>query len=160
MTTTMVTTMATDSKESLRQPAHAWLAGVLLGILLPATGWSQEFTPYPGDWNTPLYAGSISGHPLTGTLRVQTTMTRDGYYARIHVNGIRPEDIRMYPKRGYLVVQADEGGRNRTLRTGARSKSQWQMHLRRQLRLPYDADVSGMTTRTGNGIIDIFLPFR
>ena len=102
----------------------------------------------------------MRGHHVGGALRVQTTMTRDGYYARVYVRGIRPEDIRVYPRHGYLIIEAGEGERSGTARTGAWSESHWQMHLRRQLRLPYDADVSGMTRRTENGIIDIFLPFR
>jgi HSP20 family molecular chaperone IbpA len=152
--------MATANKESRWLATRVWLPGVLLCALLPATGWSQEFAPYPGDWNAPRYPGPVRGHQFAGALRVQTTMTRDGYYARIHVRGIRPEDIRVYPRHGNLVIETDEGGRNGTLRPGARGASQWQLHLRRQLRLPYDADVSGMTRNTENGSIDIFLPFR
>lgn len=85
-------------------------------------------------------------------------MTRDGYYVRAYTEGLAPEDIQVYLRRNRLVLQVAQSDRYGLRDPGARSSSQWQMRVRKQLRLPYDADVTGMTTSTDNGILEIFIP--
>jgi len=85
-------------------------------------------------------------------------MAENGYYVRIHLDGLRPEDIHVYLQRNHLVLQIAQGGQYGLYNPNARRVSQWQTHFRRQLRLPYDADVTRMTTSTMNGIMEIYIP--
>jgi HSP20 family molecular chaperone IbpA len=162
MVTMEVTIMITDRSGTVR-PAMHWLSAcVLLGALLPVTGWCQGPAGYPGAWNYPPYAGATRGYHYhyTGSLRVQTGTSEDGYYVRVRLDGLRPGDIQVYVRHGRLVLQTGQGGESGPYRPGARGDMQWQVHVRRELRLPYDADVSRMTTSTENGIMEILLPFR
>ncbi len=97
---------------------------------------------------------------IQAPLRIQTGMTGDGYYVRANIEGLRPGDIQVYLRRNRLVLQVEQSDRYGLRDPGARSTSQWQMRVRKQLRLPYDADVTGMTTSTDNGIMEIFIPRR
>jgi HSP20 family molecular chaperone IbpA len=102
----------------------------------------------------------MGGHHFSGSFRLQTDMTGDGYYVRAYTEGLAPEDIQVNLRRNRLVLQVAHSDRYGLRDPGARSSSQWQMRVRKQLRLPYDADVTGMTTSTDNGILEIFIPRR
>ena len=142
----------------MRKSIHLLFVSVLVGALLPVTVWGYGFAASPRDRNYLSHAESAGGHHYSGSLRLQTGITGDGYYVRIHLDGLRPEDIHISLQRNYLVVQIAQGGQYGTHNSTARSASQWQMSFRRQLRIPYDADVTRMTTSTKNGIMDIYMP--
>ena len=142
----------------MRQNIHLLFVSVLFGALLPVTVWGYGFAAYPGDRNYLPHAGSAGGHHYSGSLRLQTGITEGGYYVRIHLDGLRPEDIHVSLQRNHLVLQIAQGGQYGPYNPNARRVSQWQIHFRRQLRLPYDADVTRMTTSTKNGIMEIHMP--
>lgn len=142
----------------MKQSVHLLFASVLFGALLPVTVWGYGVTDYPGDRSYPPHAGSAGGHRYSGSLRLQTGMTDGGYYVRIHLDGLRPEDIHVSLQRNYLVVQTTQGDRYGSYDPNARRDLRWQMHFRKKLRLPYDADVTRMTTSTKDGIMEIFMP--
>lgn len=143
-------------KQSIR-----WLiTSVLLAALLPVTAWGNGFYDTPGDRYYPSYAGSTGGHQYSGSLRLQTGMTEDGYFVRANIEGLRPEDVQIYIRRNRLVVQVDQGGQYSQPNPGIRNTSQWRMSFRKQLRLPYDSDWTRMTTSTANGIMEIHIPRR
>ena len=137
---------------------HLLFVSVLFGALLPVTVWGYGFAAYPGDRNYLPHAGSAGGHHYSGSLRLQTGMTEGGYYVRIYLDGLRPGDIRVSLLRNRLVLQIAQGGQYGSYSPNVRGVSQWQMHFRRQLRLPYDADVARMTMSTKNGIMEIYIP--
>jgi HSP20 family molecular chaperone IbpA len=159
MDTKEIAIMITAGKGTRRQSPHGWLTAILLAALLPVPGWAQGPAPSPADGNAPPYTGPMNGPRTAGALHIQTGVTGNGYYARIRLDGLRPDDIRVYPRRGYLVVQVEEGARFGRFRTDVRRGS-WQMHMRRLLRLPYAADTTRMTMRTEKGLMEVFLPFR
>ena len=142
----------------MRKSTHLLFVSVLFGALLPVTVWGYGFAAYPGDRNYLHHAGSTGGHHYSGSLRLQTGMTEGGYYVRIYLDGLRPGDIHVSVLRNRLVLQIAQGGQYGSSRPNVRGVSQWQMHFRRQLRLPYDADVTRMTMSTKNGIMEIHMP--
>jgi HSP20 family molecular chaperone IbpA len=142
----------------MRKSIHLLFVSALVGALLPVTVWGYGFAAYPRDRNHLPHAESSGGHHYSGSLRLQTGMTGGGYYLRIHLDGLRPGDIHVSLQRNYLVVQIAQGGQYGTHNSTARRAMQWQMHVRRQLRIPYDADVTRMTTSMKNGIMEIYMP--
>jgi len=133
----------------MQQSTNLLFASVLFAALLPVTVWGYGFYDYQGDRNN---------RPVS--LRLNTGLTEDGYYVRAHIEGLRPEDVQVYVRRNRLVLQIAQGDQNGRYNPDARRSSQWQVRLRRQLRLPYDADWSRMTTSTKNGIMEIHIPRR
>ena len=142
----------------MRQNTHLLFVCVLFGALLPVTVWGYGFAAYPGDRNYLPHAGSAGGHHYSSSLRLQTGMTEGGYYVRIYLDGLRPGDIHVSLLHNRLVLQIAQGGQHGSSRPNVRGVSRWQMHFRRQLRLPYDADVTRMTISTKNGIMEIHIP--
>ncbi|MGB5716209.1 MAG: Hsp20/alpha crystallin family protein [Gammaproteobacteria bacterium] len=144
----------------MRQNTRLLIISVFLSTLLPVTASGYGFYDAPGERHYPAYAGSMGGHHFSGSFRLQTGMTGDGYYVRAYIKGLAPEDIQVYLRRNRLVLQVAQSDQHGLRDPGARSSSQWQMRVRKQLRLPYDADVTGMTTSTDNGILEIYIPRR
>ena len=142
----------------MRKSIRLLFVSVLAGALLPATVWGYGFTAYPGDRNHLPDAEAAGGHYYSGSLRLQTGITGDGYYVRIHLDGLRPGDVHISLQRNYLVLKIAQGGQHGPYNSNARRAMQWQMHFRRQLRIPYDADVTRMTTSMKNGIMEIYMP--
>lgn len=136
------------------------LTSVFFSALLPVSAWGYGFSDYPGDRGYRPYAESAGGYHLQGSMRLQKRMTEDGYYIRARVQGLRPEDVQVYVRRNRLVLQIAEGDRYRRYGPDFNSRSRLQMRVRKQLRLPYDADWTRMTTSTNNGTIEIFIPRR
>jgi len=87
-------------------------------------------------------------------------MTGDGYYVRAWLEGLDPGYLQVYLRGNRLVLQIARSDRTGVQRPDASRVSRWQMRFRRQLRLPYDADRTGMTTRAKNGIMEIYIPRR
>ena len=142
----------------MHQNAYWLIVSILVSAFLPVTAWGDGFNDAPGyNYNRP-YAGPAGGYNVTGSLRLQKGMTEDGYYVRAAIEGLRPEDIQVYIRRNRLVVQIDQGDQYDVYNPGIRRSSHWQMHIRKQLRLPYDADGSRMVTSISNGIMEIYLP--
>jgi len=133
----------------MRQSTKLLFTSVLFAALLPVAVWGYGFYDYHGDRNN-----------LPVSLRLHTSMTEDGYYVRASIEGLRPEDVQVYVRRNRLVLQIAQGDQYGRYNPDARRVSQWQMRFRRQLRLPYDADWSRMTTSTKNGIMEIHIPRR
>ena len=144
----------------MRQFTHLSFASMLFAALLPVTVWGYGFSDYPGDRSYRPYARSAGGSNYPGSLRIQRGMTKDGYYVRAYLEGLRPEDVQVYLRRNHLVLQIAQGDQYRWHNPGARRLSRWKMRFRRQWRLPYDADWTRMTTNTKNGIMDIRIPRR
>ena len=144
----------------MRQNTHLLFVIVLFSALLPVTVWGYGFSDYPGGGGYRPYAGSAGVHHRPGSLRIQTGMTGDGYYVRAYLEGLRPEDLKVYLQRNQLVLQIAQGDRYGRYNPNARGASQWQMSFRKRLRLPYDADWASMTTTTTNGIMEIYIPRR
>lgn len=142
----------------MRKSALLLFVSVLAGALLPVTVWGYGFDAYPGDGNYLPHAESAGGHYYSGSLRLQTGMTEGGYYVRIYLDGLRPEDIHVSLQRNHLVLKTVQGGQYGPYNSNARGASQWQMSFRRQLRIPYDADVTRMVTSTRDGIMEIYMP--
>jgi HSP20 family molecular chaperone IbpA len=142
----------------MRQSIRWLFASVLFGALLPMIAWGYGLAPYPGDRDHRPYTGSTRVHHSSGSVRVKTGITEEGYYVRIQLDGLRPEDIHVYLQRNCLVLQTRKAGQHSSNNPNTRRLSQWQIHFRRQLRLPYDADVTRMTTSTRNGSMEIYLP--
>ena len=142
----------------MRKSIHLLFVSVLVGALLPVTVWGYGFAASPRDRNYLPHAESSGGHRYSGSLRLQTGITGDGYYLRIHLDGLRPGDIHVSLQRNYLVLKIAQGGQHGPYNSNARSTSLWQMHFRRQLRIPYDADVTRMTTSMKNSIMEIYMP--
>ncbi len=136
------------------------IAGILLAALLPVNAEAYGFAGYPADRNRLSYAGSPGGNHFQGSLRVQTGVAGDGYYVRARLDGLRPEDVRVYLRHNNLVLQVVQGGRTRQQDQHAMGTSQWQMRFNRQLRLPRDADPGRITKRVKNGILEIHIPAR
>lgn len=144
----------------MQQRTRLLFASVLLTAFLPVTVWGYGIFDYHGDRHYLPYAGSERGHYDSGSLHLQTGMTEDGYYVRANFQGLRPEDVQVYLKRNRLVLQITQGNQHGLYSPDARRASQWQMGFRKQLRLPYDADVTRMTTRVMNGTMEINIPRR
>jgi HSP20 family molecular chaperone IbpA len=155
-----VTTMATTRARALSPGMHRYCAMILMGALLPVAAWGQGLAPWSGDWNAPPYAGPAPAHHYASALHIETSVTGDGYFARIRLDGLRPEDIQVYPGRGYLVVQVEEGDRQGPFRPESRHGPQWQLQMHRRLRLPYNADVTRMKMSTEDGVMEVFIPYR
>jgi len=144
----------------MQQSPHMLFASVLFSTLLPLTVWGYGFSDYPGHSSYLPYAGSAGGNRAPESLRLQTGMTEDGYYVRAFLEGLHPEDVEIHIRRNRLVLQVAQGDQYGRYNPSARRVSRWQMRFRRQLRLPYDADWTRMTTSTKNGIMEIHIPRR
>ena len=139
---------------------HRLIVTILFAALLPVSAWGYGFYDGLTGSDYPPYAGSERNHRYSGSLRLQTGETEDGYYVRTHIQGLSPEDIQIFIRRNRLVLQVDQGDRYSLSRQGTRGSSLWRMQFRKQLRLPYDADWTRMTTTTTNGIMEIYIPRR
>ena len=132
---------------------------VLFAACLPVTAWSHGSYVYSTDWTYRPDAGPAGGNRDAGSLQLQTGMTREGYFVRVYLDGLRTGDVEVFPWRNRLVVQFARGGRQGQYDRGG-GVSRWQMRYRRQLRLPFDADWRRMTKSTNNGILEIRIPWR
>ena len=142
----------------MKQSYHLLIVSVLFPALLPVTVWGYGFFDYQNDRSYLPYARPVGGNHHPGSLRLQTGITVDGYYVRAYLEGLRPEDIQVYPRRNRLVLQFAKGNHYRLNSPAARRATRWQMGYRRQLRLPYDADWTRMTTSKKNGVMEIYIP--
>ena len=144
----------------MQHSIHRLIVTILFAALLPVTAWGYGFYDGPTGSDYPPYAGSERSHRHSGSLRLQTGENEDGYYVRTHIQGLSPEDIQVFIRRNRLVLQVEQGDQYGQYSPAPRSTSQWRMSFRKQLRLPYDADWTRMTTTTTNGIMEIYIPRR
>jgi HSP20 family molecular chaperone IbpA len=140
------------------QSTRLLFATIVFMALLPVTAWGYGLSDYPGDRSYPPYAGPAGGHHFSGSLRLQTGITGDGYHLRAWLDVLHPEDVHVYLQHNHLVLQIDQGDQYGRHNHNARSVSQWQIRFRRQLQLPYDADWSRMVVTRKNGIMEIYIP--
>jgi HSP20 family molecular chaperone IbpA len=144
--------------ETMQRNPQLLIAGILFTALLPVSGYG--YADDTDDWSYRPDTGPANGYYASGSLRVQTGMTGDGYYVRVYPEGFRPEDVQVYVRGNRLVLQTSQVNYYRSTGPDARSNAQWHMRLRRQLPLPYDADWTRMSTSTDNGVLDIYIPRR
>jgi len=142
----------------MRKSTRLLFATIVFTALLPVTVWGYGLSDYPGDRGYRSYAGSAGGHHYSGSLRLQTAETRNGYHVRARLDGLHPEEVHVYLQRNQLVLQVDQGDQHGLHSHDARRVSQWQIRVRRQLQLPYDADWSRMIVTKKNGIMEIYIP--
>ncbi|MGB5426852.1 MAG: Hsp20/alpha crystallin family protein [Gammaproteobacteria bacterium] len=139
---------------------HRLIVTILFAALLPVSAWGYGFYDAPANSVTLPHAGAERSNRHSASLRLHTGETEDGYYVRTYIEGLRPEDIQVFIRRNRLVVQVEQGDRYGLSRPDNRRNSQWRMQFRKQLRLPYDADWTRMTTSTTNGTMEIYIPRR
>ena len=132
----------------------------LPAAVLPLTAWSYEFAGYPERGKHRSYSETVAGGYYPDSLRLEKGRTESGYYLRAYLKGLRPENIQVYPRRNRLVLEVTADNRRGASSFDARRVSQWQARYRRQLRLPYDADPTGMTRTVKDGIVEIHIPRR
>jgi HSP20 family molecular chaperone IbpA len=144
----------------MQQIIHLLFAGILLTSVLPVTAWGYGAYDYYADRSRFPSAGSAEGYYRSGSLRLQTGATAEGYYVRAYLEGLTPEDVQVYVRHNRLYLRVAQGERRGTQTGNTRNSSQWQMHYSRQLRLPYDADWMQMRTTTKNGVMEIYMPRR
>ena len=142
----------------MRQSTHLLFATIVFTALLPVTVWGYGLSDYPGDRGYRSYAGSAGGHHYSGSLRLQTAETRNGYHLRARLDGLRPEEVHVYLQRNQLVLQIDQGDQHGLHSHDARRVSRWQIRFRKQLQLPYDADWSRMIITKKNDVMEIYIP--
>ena len=142
----------------MRQGTRLLFATIIFTALLPVTAWGYGLSDYPGDRGYRPYAGSAGGHHYSGSLRLQTAETRNGYHLRARLDGLRPEEVHVYLQRNQLVLQIDQGDQHGLHSHDARRVSRWQIRFRKQLQLPYDADWSRMIITKKNDIMEIYIP--
>lgn len=133
---------------------------LLFSAALPAIAWGYVLPDRYGDRSAFPCPGSLEGHRHRGALRLRTGEARDGYYVYVCLDGLHPDDIQVYIRHNRLVLQVAQGDRHGLYQTDVRGVSQWKMRVRRQLRLPYDADANRMTTTMKNDVIEIYIPRR
>ena len=140
------------------QPAsRLFIVCVLVMAWLPAAAWAHGSYVYSTDWGYRPDAGPAGGNRDAGSLRLQTGVTGEEYFVRAYLDGLGAGDIEVFPWRNRLVVQVARGGRQGHYGRGA-GVSRWQMRIRKQLRLPFDADWRRMTRSIDNGIMEIRIP--
>ena len=142
----------------MRHRPHILFASVLLVAMLPVTVQGYGLSDYPGDRGCRPYAGPAGGNHFPVSVRLQTGITRDGYFVRACLEGVHPEDVQVYPRNNHLVLQITQGNQRRLFNHGSSGVARWQMRFRRQLRLPYDADWTRMTVSMKHGIMEIYIP--
>jgi HSP20 family molecular chaperone IbpA len=142
----------------MKQKNRLLIAGTLFATLLPVTVWSYGFPGDPGVPGDRPYPESVTGFRYSGHIRLQKGENADGYYVRVYLDGLSPGDVQAYVRGNRLVLQVAQRDRYESYRPNAGSASQWQMQFRRQLRLPYDADWSRMTTSSNNDVMEIYIP--
>ena len=135
-------------------------AGFLYLVMLPASAWGYGFNDYPGSRGYHPYPGSMGVDRHRRSIRLQKGMTAEGYYVRVHLDGVQPDDVKVYLRRNRLVLETAQGARYGHHRPDARGVSQMRMRFRRQLHLPYDADPGRMEMTTEDGVIEILIPRR
>ena len=135
-------------------------AGFLYLLMVPVSAWGYGFNDYPGSRAYYPYPGSMGVDRHRGSVRLQKGMGAEGYYVRAWLDGVQPDDVRVYLRRNRLVLETAQGTRYGHHRPGARGVSEMRMRFRRQLRLPYDADPGRMKVATENGVIEITIPRR
>lgn len=144
----------------MQQSTRLLFAGVVFVALFPVTVWGYGADDYHGNSSYFAYAGPAGGNHYSGSMRLQTGMNEDGYYVLAYLDGLTPEDVRVYVRRNRLVLRVAQGDRRGLNTADTRRSSQWRMSFSKQLRLPYDADWMQMRTTTKNGVMEIYLPRR
>ncbi len=143
----------------MQRTTHLLYSCALVAALLPVTAWGYGFYDYHADRSYRPSTGRAVGSHHSSRMNIQTGRSADGYYIRVYLDGIRPEDLQVTPRRNRLILEIAQGGRHGPDIDG-RSASRWQMRMRKVLRLPPDADWTRLTTTTSNGIMEIHIPGR
>jgi hypothetical protein len=136
----------------------------LIAALLPATVWGYGYygDPYgePGGRGYMPYPRSPAAYHRHTGAHFQTGMSEDGYYVKVYLEGISPEEVQVFVRRNTLVVQSAQSDEYGTRDRGAFRVARSHTSFRKRLRLPYDADPSRMETTSENGILEIYIPRR
>ena len=136
------------------------LAICLFAALSPAAVWSYGYHGDPGARAYMPYPRSPAGYRYHSGVRFETGMSEDGYYLKVYLEGISPEQVQVFVQRNTLVVQSAQSHEYGAQDPSAFRLARSQSAFRKRLRLPYDADPSRMETRAENGILVIDIPRR
>lgn len=136
----------------------------LIAALSPATVWSYGYygepTGDPGGRGYVPYPRSPTGYHRHTGAHFETGRSEDGYYVKVYLEGISPEEVQVFVRYNTLVVQSAQSHEYGMGDRGAFQFARSQASFRKRLRLPYDADASRMQTTSENGILEIYIPRR
>ena len=91
-------------------------------------------------------------------MRMERGMTEDSYTIRIYLDGRSPKAIQIKPFRNRLVFSSDSLEMQRERDRGGYSYSRQWGSSSRTIRLPGDADATGLVRSDGEDVIDISIP--
>lgn len=123
-------------------------------------GYRDSYPPYYGGRGyrrpPPAYYGRRgSGF---GSVRMERGMTEENYTLRIYLDGRSPKSIQVRPQRNRLVISSDSLEMQREQDQGGYSFSRQWGSSSRTIRLPGDADASGLVRTDSEDAIDISIP--
>lgn len=133
-------------------------ACLLCAALWPSTALTYDPYGYPGDRGYLPGPGASAHYQRRGSLRLQKGMTEEGYYVRVYLEGIQPDEIQVFVRRNRLVLQSARDDQHGQFTPGSHSFSRSYSRFRKQVPLPYDADWSRMTKEAKDGVMDIYIP--
>ena len=136
------------------------LSVFLVTALLPATVWSYDYYAEPGGRGYMPYPRSPGGYHRHTGAHFETGMSEDGYYVRVYLEGISPEEVQVFVRYNTLVVQSAQSHEYGMGNRGAFRVARSQASFRKRLRLPFDADANRMQTTSENGVLQIYIPRR
>ena len=152
--------MADESSKSPGGRICLIFTGLLCAALLPSTAWTYDNYGYPGDRGYQPYPGAAAHYQSQrrGSLRLEKGTTEEGYYVRVYLDGLQPDEIQVFVRRNRLVLQSAQDDEYGQLSPGSQSFSRSHRHFRKQVQLPYDADGTRITTDAKDGVMEIYIP--
>ena len=105
----------------------------------------------PGPWGAP---GMVS-QGSSFNISIRRGQDRDGYYAQIALNGVKPEELNIVPQgRSLLLRVQQQSNMQRNTPNGQSSFSMGQRSMSQQLSFPPDADLSNLRMKNvENGLV-------
>lgn len=136
----------------------------VLGLVIAlAAGSAVAQAPYGvGPWGGgpgaggPGYLGGPMGSVSGFWLDVETQTGRDLFVVGIRYTGIAPEELKIEPQDGDLLIQVERA----TQQQGPQGRMFSGSRMSRRVNLPAGADVSQMQRQDGPGFVTLFVPRR
>jgi HSP20 family molecular chaperone IbpA len=136
----------------------------VLGLVIAlAAGSAVAQAPYgEGPWGGgpgaggPGYFGGPMGPVSRVWLDVETQTERDLFVVGIRYTGIAPEELKIEPQDGDLLIQVERS----TQQQGPQGRMFSGGRMSRRVGLPAGADVSTMQRQDGPGFVTLFVPRR
>ena len=91
-------------------------------------------------------------------MRTERGMTEENYTLKIYLDGRSPKSIQIRPLHNRLVISSDSLEMQREQDRGGYSFSRQWGSSSRTIRLPGDADATGLVRTDGKDVIDISIP--